>query len=373
MQTMSPNLILLPHPVSTDGREMEYQEIGRNETLQSFLRRLEILPADPLAWAVSINGEWIAPERWAKRRLRQRDMIEMRCVAQGGDTMRMVGMLAIAVAAAYTGGLAAAAYGGYATAAGAAAGVLTSSAITLGGGMLLNKVMPIGKELEGKYASDTASATYSLSASSNAARPYEPMPLIIGTHRIKPDLASKPYIEQDGDDLYLLQAFHFGLQPDLDISEILIGDTPASDFKDVQIEVSGADGQLKLVSGNVDTSEGQPLRQEDGWISRTSPENTKRIMADMITQAYYLENNGSASARTVDVEIEYRPVGTTEWLPFSVGQSTAYYGEYWSLGRWIQGGLNRAGASGGSTNNGGFGGGSTPGANSGDASNGNVA
>lgn len=355
MQTLDPNLVLLPHPATTEGRELVCRPIRKNETLRAYLRRLEILPADTGAWALSVNSQFVPPEKWAKRRLRASDLIEMRRVARDDSTMRMVGMLALAVAAAYTGGAAAAAYG---AAAGSAAftgiSIGVSAAVTIAGGMVLNQVLPVNAEQENKYSADTASATYSLSASSNSARPYEPMPLIIGEHKIKPDFACKPYTEQVGDDLYLLQAFHFGLQPRLNIQQIVLGDTPIGDYADVQIEVSGEDGALKLAAGNVDTADGRAITAADGWVSRTTAVGTTRIIADLITQSYHITDTGAAEATYVDIEIEYRAVGTEEWTPFAIGDFTEWRADYWSLGRWVTPGENGNSNGGGDESSGGW-------------------
>jgi sulfur carrier protein ThiS len=48
---------------------------------------------------------------------------------------------------------------------------------------------------QGQSASDNAPTTYSIEGGSNAARPYEPLPLVLGEHRVFPDYASRPFAE----------------------------------------------------------------------------------------------------------------------------------------------------------------------------------
>lgn len=60
-----------------------------------------------------------------------------------GNVGRMIGVLLIAVAAAYTGGAAAAAFGGMETAAGAIAGGIAAAVVSVAGNMIINAVAPI--------------------------------------------------------------------------------------------------------------------------------------------------------------------------------------------------------------------------------------
>src|SRR3546814_14819226 len=83
------------------------------------------------------------------------------------------------------------------------------------------------------------------------------MILVFGRHKVVPDLAANPFTEYVGDDQYLRQAFHFGLQPDLNIGEIRIGSTPISEYKGVQVtRYDPATGALPSIAGNVDTLQG---------------------------------------------------------------------------------------------------------------------
>src|SRR3546814_2490711 len=100
------------------------------------------------------------------------------------------------------------------------------------------------------------------------------MILVFGRHKVVPDLAANPFTEYVGDDQYLRQAFHFGLQPDLNIGEIRIGSTPISEYKGVQVTRSDtATGALPSIAGNVDTPDGFELRYADRWNSATTPDD----------------------------------------------------------------------------------------------------
>ena len=111
--------------------------------------------------------------------------------------------------------------------------------IVMGGTLLINALIPPPKpELnDASGRSQSISPTYALTGGSNRARPHEPLPLVLGTHRIYPDMGARPYTEFEGEDQYLYQVFNFGLS-DIDLSDIRIGTTPITDYSDVEIEGS---------------------------------------------------------------------------------------------------------------------------------------
>src|SRR5690606_3745801 len=122
------------------------------------------------------------------------------------------------------------------------------AALMIGGSLLINALLPpitptLGKLGTGqKYES---SPTYSIQGGRNRMRRWEPMTVIFGRHKVIPDLGAQYYTEYVGDDQYLNQVFHFGLQADsVDLSGFRIGDTPISNYQGVQIEVSDEDGKL---------------------------------------------------------------------------------------------------------------------------------
>jgi len=94
---------------------------------------VEGLPEE-VVWAVGINAEVIPPERWASTYMKPNDFLTIVPVPQGGGTgktvLRVIGMLAIAVAAFYTGGAALEAYGAVAGGA-AGAGVMMAGSLSL--------------------------------------------------------------------------------------------------------------------------------------------------------------------------------------------------------------------------------------------------
>lgn len=179
----------------------------------------------------------------------------------------------------------------------------------------------------GKYES---SPTYAISGGRNRLRLWEPMTVIFGRHKVVPDLGAKYFTEYVGDDQYLNQVFHFGLQAErVVLSDFRIGDTPISNYEGVQIQVSKSDGKLTMFPGNVDTLTGFVVSSADGWMTRTTPIDTTHISVELAAQLYYVQDNGKIAARTLDGRLQYRKVGTSTWT--DIGTVSNYATHYWSL------------------------------------------
>jgi Putative phage tail protein len=107
-------------------------------------------------------------------------------------------------------------------------------------------------------AADTAegSPTYSLSARGNRARLGQPKPVLYGTMRTYPDLASTAYSEYDANgDQYLFQIFEVTLgHADVDMNTARFEDTPLNNFSDVEYNVIQPGGSPTLYPGEVITS-----------------------------------------------------------------------------------------------------------------------
>ncbi|RXZ42717.1 hypothetical protein EBB06_12560 [Crenobacter cavernae] len=329
-------MVSVPHPLVDDGRQVAYAAFRAGETLGAYVKRHGIKVASgPLA--VLVNGAPIPSTSWRAYRVKSGDHIVLRATVEGGGgggkILRTVAMIALIFVANAYGAVLGEALGFAGT---AAAGV-GAGLIMMGGSMLINALLPPPQPQQGalgRGADSNVSPTYALGGGRNRARLFEPMPLVIGRHKIVPDAASNPYTEYVAqDEQYLYQAFHFGLQPDLVLTDFKIGDTPLSSYQDVQLELSGADGRLGMVAGNVDTLPGFDLKSADGWATRTTPADTEEIQLELAATLFYANDNGGIDGRGATVAVEYRPVGAAEWLPGGDMVDVLASG-YWSLGRY---------------------------------------
>ncbi|WP_374419470.1 host specificity protein J [Chromobacterium sp.] len=301
----------MPHPLLLDGRQLVQAAFRRNETLGGYCRRAGIV-VDARAQAVFVNGRALAPEAWRQYRLKQNDIVLIRAVLRGGGgkVLRSVALLALAFTAPYLAGYA---MTGTWTAmsGGLAIGIM------VGGSLLINTLLPLPKPQLGAFGRGAEqSPSYALAGARNRLRPFEPMSLVMGRHRIVPDLAGKPYTVFEGTEQFLYQSFHFGLQPELKLADFKLGETPLSQYQEVTVFEAGPDGALPLAFGNVDTEQGREIKVADGWVERTTSLDTIAIGLDVQGLAYVAKDDGGIESRSIEFLVEYRAFPDGAWRNF---------------------------------------------------------
>jgi hypothetical protein len=369
MEMNRPSLISNPHPLIGAGREMAFEPFLERETLRAFMVRTNIaIPNNEVV--VWHNGHRVPDKLWPYLIPKAGDQIVMRARVHGGGgggkiirTVATIALIVVATAVAGPAGAAiSSATGGFIGATVASAAV--SAAIMIGGSILVNALLPpprvsdssgfSGTQLPvlgvsqpsmsaAKYSSVGAGSlkaydvnpTYAIAGGKNRARVWESMGLIFGRHKVVPDLAANTYTQYVGNDQYLNQAFHFGLQGEgIDIDNLSIGDTPIENFKGIDIQRSQEDGALTMFPLNVDTLQGFNVSNNDGWIQRTTSIDTTHIDIELASQLYYFEDDGSLSTRSASFSIEYRAVGAVPWVKVGDEKDTGEYASYyWSLQR----------------------------------------
>ena len=297
-------------------------------------------------FVVQVNGNWLTQDKWAYR-LKSEDVVFVALLPAGGggsNPLQMVAMIALAVAAVYTGGLAAAAYG---TATGVAAGATTigmsvagaiaSTAVMVAGGMLLSAIFPPAKP-PSTMAREQSSPTYTIGAQGNTARLMESIPVQYGRFRVYPDFAAQPYTETDSNNVFLYQLFCLG-QGELDIEKIRIEDTPIENFAEVTWEVVRPGEKVTLFPDNVVTSnavqgiELKAANEEGGggyvgpFVSNPAGTTCNAIGIDMAVPAG-LFNAHRDGLRTswVQWHVEVRPIDD---LGAAIGDWTLLTDGYW--------------------------------------------
>ncbi|MDM8356679.1 host specificity factor TipJ family phage tail protein [Pandoraea communis] len=327
----APAFVHMPHPLTADGRATYYAGFLADETLGDYLQRHGVmLPRGAVSlWC---NGIPVPSANWEQLIPYPGDKIVIRTALEGGGggvgkVLRTVAMVAVAIAAPALGAMAVSSFGGIGLAATIGAnGILiangiAAAAIMIGGSMLVNALLPPPKaslSASTGYQTNSQTPTYALNGGQNSSRLYEPMLLCIGYNKVVPDLASTPYTEFSGQDQYLYQAFNFGLS-DITLTDFMIGDTPIANYADVTIQVSGSDGKLPMIAGNVDSLTVQDLSSSAGWVQRTTSVDTVSIAIDIVTTLYYVNDKGGNDPRAVSFHMQYCPTGTGAWIDFAGG------------------------------------------------------
>lgn len=267
-----------------------------------------------------VGGENIDRKLWHRVRPKPGSVVTGRVVPRGPgggkNPLRLVVMLALVVLTIFTAGalapLLAVAIGVSVTVAGA----IITTAMSVASMLLMNALFPTKKpKLQNQSGQNPQSSpTYFLQGSRNQPNPFGIVPKVLGRHRMRPPYGANPYTEVVGDDQYLRMLFVWGTGP-LNIEDLKIGETPISNFQDVEIEHRfgyPSDTPHTLYPGDVfEDPYDIVLKSESGWITRTSQVEADELSIDVSFPrgiAHYTKK-GKREAYQVDFNVEYRLVG----------------------------------------------------------------
>lgn len=242
----------------------------------------------------------------------------------GKQITRMVGMIAIMVAAAWAGpALAAFAVGQGIVTAGSigatAISVIGSAAVGIGGALLLNALVP-PPGIQKEPASDSKR---NLTSSSNSTNAYAPIPRIYGKTRFCPYKVANDYTEVIGDTTYMRSLFCFGYGP-LKISDIKIGTNSLDTYSEVEYEIREGwedDDPISLYTNTIRT-------QSYSIRLYNLPEPTVFTSLDMQEEVSFdinfpggiwatRPNSGTIRWNGTIIEVKYRKKGDTDWIDFA--------------------------------------------------------
>lgn len=314
------NLTSAPHPFEAAGSTVPVPQ-G-----MSLAQMLEFAQPDPVlaAHAVAfIEGQPIDRRYWANVYPKAGTLVEIRVLPMGGggggkDTLRVVLQLAVLVAAATVPGL-------QSLALTAGQQALLQAGIAVVGNLAINALVPV----QGPSAQSSPINAFDITGFQNQARPFEPIPQILGRRRVFPDYGTRPFTEIVGKDQYIRAVFVWGIGPlQIDVSSLRIGETAITDFEGVELEHRAGfpdDAPRKLYSNTVFQTD---LRVRLGGITdgvdettgeqiRTADAGADELSVDVTFPAGIIgvgKKTGDEFALSVPVRIKYRAVGDTTWL-----------------------------------------------------------
>lgn len=311
-------LIITPHPVMLDGQQNLEADLRPGESLYGFLAR-HVHGLDGQAWLVTIGGRPVERHLWCHVYPKHGQVIEIRGVV-GRSAIRLVAMIALTY---FTlGGAAIAGFSiGTSTVLGTA---IARVAVYVAGSILINKVL--GPKLPKAAEITPADTVFSLSAPRNRSRAYEPLPLLFGSVRIAPDVASKPYMNYEGDEQYLSLLLTPGLNVGR-VEAIYNGDALLSSYEGVQVWYNGFPGMpnqaipLYSNAGSVDggviyDTSSDPKHTPSKWVQRTSSPGAIRLQVNIDFRIFDADSKGREYENREQIQIQYRAVGESAWRPF---------------------------------------------------------
>lgn len=280
---------------------------------------------------VEINGFPIDSSKWHLVKPKPGTVVDIHVVPQGGgggkkNPIAAVLTIALLVAAPYAGFALAASLVGTAGITFASVGFLTS-AFTVGvgiiGALTINALAPPPKQngtnLDSSDASD--SPTQFIEGATNQLLPYGVIPMCLGTNRMFPPQAAKPYVETVDGDQYVRQLFTYGWGDDVVVSQLQLGETAIDQFTDVDLEHK-LNGDLHTGTNlypevSLEDDYNVLLQQVDGYTVRTTQPNIDEAVIDITFPKGLVvyDANGGKVQKTVILDVSYAPTGTTDWSP----------------------------------------------------------
>lgn len=281
---------------------------------------------------VWIDGHYIPPVNWHRVRPKSGAIVTIKIVpGKGGgkNPLASVLTLAVMIAAPYAGAALAQGLGLGWTAGGSfissyVVGGISSTTLMTGvvsvvGKLAVNAIAPPSKPRAASAVSSVAdNPTLFVTGAKNQTLRFGSIPVVLGKMRIVPPYAAKPYTETVGGDQYVRMLFCLGYGP-LEISDLKIGETPLSEFDGVEVEVREGfddDDPVTLYPKQVDQNDlNITLKQADGYHLRTTERDVDEISVDITFPRGLSEfaNNSTKKSRTVQLEVQYAPTGTSDW------------------------------------------------------------
>lgn len=266
---------------------------------------------------MALNGRVIPQDCWDKVTAAPGDTVAFVAAPAGkvgNALLKIVGAIAMTVAAVMIPGAQGLAFWGYAA--------------LFAGGMALSigadYICPLPMPSIGSPSSKSTSPTYSLNASSNAMRYGQPIPRIYGTYKVPPVRVLDDYTELEGQDEYLNFLGVIGYGP-LKVSDIRIGGNPLDNFAGVTTEMTygyTADEDISLVPKVVyqDSyqvkltgmdSNGQETDRDTWWVTRSLDYEVDYLSFDLQAPQglYKMDDNAKKKALDVQVQAQIRKEG----------------------------------------------------------------
>lgn len=308
------------HPFT---RAADRHIVQAGASVQEILLRVLPDPAQADYYHADLNGHPVPRKLWRGLRPKAGTHLRFTAVPQGGghgrkNPLRTVLSLALLAASPMIAGAITGVLGVSAETAifGVSLGRIVATGVNLAGRLALNALAPPGRPRLKSDAKD--SPTLFLQGARNQARPFSRVPKVLGKHRCVPPMGALPYTETAGDAQYLRMLFVWGYGP-LNISDLKIGETPLTNFSDVEVETRAGyqdDAPITLYPASVLQNDlDVALKAADGYVLRTTEEEADEISID-ITLArglFAFTSAGGRRAASVQVEVQYAPAGTSNW------------------------------------------------------------
>jgi len=243
---------------------------------------------------------------------------------KGKNPLAIILMLAVVVAAAWAAPILLA---GTALAGSAAAIAGVTAAIGAVGSLLVSMIASTPLQSSSNRNSDVKeSTTQFIEGASNAIDPYGVIPINLGTNRMFPKQAARPYTETSSNLQYVRQLFTYGFGKHV-ITDRKFGETPIGEYSDIDLEdkLNGdlSDGTSIYSNDVYQESISTVVAASEGYILRTTQTNSNEAEMDLtFGRGLTIYNDaGNRTEASVEFELQFAPTGTSDWSSGSAGIS----------------------------------------------------
>ena len=207
---------------------------------------------------------------------------------------------------------------------------LAASGLIVGfAGQLVSKAL-IKPPTQPSIGLDSFSATapiQSLTGIQNRTGDYNVIPVLFGKNRVYPIILSA-FTEIFDNQQYLRMLFLVGYEDDdtkLELSDFKIGETALENYTDVEMAYNTRFADMTDAEQNrwfpniVQTDLSVSLTNAASWQTQTTETDSTGIIVDITFPSLVGYNSASGAKYSVSVnfEIQYRPTGSSDWIPFA--------------------------------------------------------
>lgn len=264
---------------------------------------------------VSLNGHITQDYEYI---IKDEDHIGFVAVPSGGggkNPFATIAMVALMVAAPYAGAYAGVMWG---TAGAAMISTAVTAGVMIGGGMLINSLLPPpSPDFSNSIDGMRSSATYNWDNVSNPYNEGMTLPIVYGKAKIVPPIISQ-YVETVGSKQYLNVLYALNDGEIATVSDITINNNPITYYTDVETHIRLGTNTQALIPSFDNIRIDTPVNAKLGTletIRQTSYNHVEalNIVVTAPSGLYYANDAGGLDNRNVDLEIKYRKVGETAW------------------------------------------------------------
>ena len=288
--TRAPRVVVRPHPLTAEGGRIHLATV--TATVADLAGRLlpGVRPDDVVA---TLDGAPLPRGAAWNRPLGPDRLVTLAVAARGDDGAKVVRTVTSIAALVAT----------------AMGHPEIGAIILIAGGVIQAALVP---RPPSAHDPEDPTPRYSLDAGSNRARRHQPAPLVLGSHRLYPDLQIREHTRYDSDEQYFSTVLGWGVG-DLEIGDLMLGDTPLIEYPEVEVQHRGPGAAVTLVETEVETVAGADLDDTETWHVRRSAPRATRIELDFAGTLLHVDERGRYWGASVSVAVERRRVGAAVW------------------------------------------------------------